>query len=102
MQGTESQLAAWKGKAAKLGVEFQWVQVPKSAEKHFLFIHGAQNTDTANFSVVAFKRTQRVKISLSFAFKHMLKSHYFNLCIFRPQLEGQRVRAFSSASIKWG
>lgn len=78
------------------------VQAPTSVEKHFLFIHGAQNTNTADFSVVAFKGAQRVKPSLSFAFMHMLKFHYFNLCIFRPQLEGQGVRAFLSASIKWG
>lgn len=42
-----------------------------------------------------------MKTSLSFAFKYMLKSHYFNLHIFRPQLEGQRLRAFIFVSIKW-
>lgn len=36
-----------------------------------------------------------MKTSLSFAFKHMFKSHYFNLHIFRPQLEGQRLEPSS-------
>lgn len=106
MQGAESQLAAWVGRTARLRVAFQWVQAPTCGKKHFLLVFRAQNTDTADCSVTQLwwllRRELRLKSSLSFTFKHMLKSHNFNLHTFWTQLEGHRIRPFISASIEWG
>ena len=51
LQGAESQLAAWAGRTVRLHVAIQWVQAPEPGENHFFPICGAQNPNTADFSV---------------------------------------------------